>query len=105
MKVTIVRGGGIAGISTTTSLQSTALSPERARELEQKVRDAGLLGAGGADAGSSPAPASAPPHPDDLLYSITVEADGGERTARFTDSALPPAVRSLVEWIDSIASA
>lgn len=99
VKVTIVRGGGIAGIATTTRLRSSDLSPPEAGELERRVREAGLLEAG---AGS---PVVAPSHPDDLLYSIAVEEGGEERTARFTDSGMPPAVRSLVEWIDSIASA
>jgi hypothetical protein len=98
MKVAIVRGGGFAGMTTTTRLETSALAPPQAAELEAKVRAAGLLQ-------PTAPPSGPPPHADDLLYEIDVEEGGEELEHRFRDSSLPEGVRSLVEWVDSIASA
>lgn len=96
MKLAIVRGGGLAGISTTTSLRSDSLPAAEAEELESKARGASLLSA------PIPSPA-APNHPDGLLYEITVDHDGQQHTHRFTDASLPDEVRSLIEWVDARA--
>jgi flavin-dependent dehydrogenase len=95
MKVAIVRGGGVAGIATATRLDAAALVPPQAAELEAKVREAGLLKPPAA------APSSPPPHPDDLLYEVSVEDGGEEHRHRYRDSELPDSVRSLVEWVGS----
>jgi hypothetical protein len=99
MRVAIVRGGGFAGMTTTTRLETSALAPPQAAELEAKVRAAGLLQP------AATAPSGPPPHPDDLLYEIDVEDGGEEFEHRYRDSELPESVRSLVELVDSIASA
>jgi hypothetical protein len=94
MRVTVERGGGIAGFVTTTAIRSDALPPAAERELSEQVTAAGLL--------TMPEP-SAPParQPDQLLYAIGVEAEGRARTLRFSDANLPEDVRRLIAWIDA----
>jgi hypothetical protein len=94
MKLSVVRGGGLAGIVTKTEVTSDAMSPEEANALHDKVAQAGLL-----------EPAQAPPsgqrHPDELSYELTVEHAGRHRTLRVSESSMPEAVRALVAWADS----
>jgi hypothetical protein len=94
MKLAIVRGGGLAGIATTTRLHAAALPPKEAEKLEAKVRSSTLLS-------PQPEPPPAPSHPDDLLYEVTVDEGDKEHTARFNDENLPDEVRSLIEWVDA----
>jgi len=95
MRLAVVRGGGLAGMVTKTELASDALSAEDADALHEKVEQAGLLE-------SHEAPATEPAHPDELTYEVTIEHEGRHRTVRATESAMPEAVRALVDWADSL---
>jgi hypothetical protein len=95
MHLSIIRGGGLAGITTKTELSSDDLSPEDATALREKVERAGLV-----DAQEPPAPG--PPSPDELSYEFTVEDEGVHRTVRMTDSTMPEKVQSLLAWVDSL---
>ena len=90
MKVSIVRGGGLAGVARQTTLDDADLPPDAAAEFREKVAAA----RGPLDAGPAP-----PSHPDEMLYELTL-SDGEEGTVRFSDMSLPDPVRQLVEWVD-----
>ncbi|HEY1278747.1 MAG TPA: protealysin inhibitor emfourin [Acidimicrobiales bacterium] len=92
MKVTVVRGGGIAGMTTRTQLDSNALPAGEAQTLSSFVQGAAL----GEQAKTPPATT-----PDDLLYEISVEDAGTQVTQRFSEGSLPEDIRQLVQWIDS----
>jgi hypothetical protein len=78
---------------TTTVADTAVLAPENANALREKVREAGLLDA---------PPDTGPAMPDAQSYEITVD-DGGERhRAVFSDGNVPPGVRALISWIDSV---
>ena len=94
MKLTILRGGGLAGITRQTELASEALPSGEATKLHELVEGAGLLG--------EAAPREAPPgHPDEMSYEVIVEHEGEARTQRFTEQTLPDPVRRLIASIDS----
>jgi hypothetical protein len=93
MKLSVVRGGGIAGMTTRTELSSESLPPADARALEQKVAGSGLL-----DMPSEPAPRAATP--DEFQYELTVDHDAGSHTVRVPEGDLPDGVRSLIEWAE-----
>ena len=96
MKLTVIRGGGFAGLSTQAELSSDALPPAEATKLSELVEGAGLLEE------PEPAPREAPPaHPDELSYEVSVEHEGRAQTLRFTEQTLPESVRSLIAWVDS----
>src|SRR4029077_15692220 len=95
MKSEIVRGGGLAGLTTRTELETDALASEPAHTLAAHVRGAGLLGA--------PPPAPPDPaerYPDELLYEVTAHHQGHVRTARYSEAQLPEEVRRLIAWVD-----
>jgi hypothetical protein len=94
MKVEIVRGGGISGLTDRTRLDSEALSAEDTSALEKLVRGSSLLA-------SPPRDASPPQHPDELLYAVPVSDGERERTHGFSEEDLPEGVAALVEWVDS----
>jgi emfourin len=92
VKVSVVRGGGLAGISTRTELSAADLAEHDARTFAEKVRAAGLRegheGTGRAG-------------PDQTLYEVVLD-DGREPVrSRFTDDDIPDGVRRLVEWVDA----
>ncbi|KAA9161647.1 hypothetical protein FPZ12_014165 [Amycolatopsis acidicola] len=93
LKVTVVRGGGITGLVVTTVADSDALAPADAETLGRKVREAGLLDA---------LPGVGEPLPDAQTYEITVDF-GRQRThAVVADGAMPPGVRALLSWVESV---
>jgi hypothetical protein len=94
MKLSVVRGGGLAGMATETELASSALPPEEAHVLGEKVEQSGLLNLASDQA-------SKPSHPDEFQYELTVDHDGGSHTVRLPEGALPDGVRSLFEWADA----
>jgi hypothetical protein len=94
MKLSVKRGGGLAGIATRTDLSSTSLPPAEARRLDEKVSESGLLS-------MTPQPESSPARPDELQYELTVDLDGDSHTVRLSEGALPDPVRSLIEWADA----
>jgi Emfourin len=92
MRVSVVRGGGLGGLARTTTADTDRLAPADRQELAALVRQAGLLDA--------PAPASpGEPEPDRFTYTVTVEDQGHERRARFSERSLPGEVRNLINWV------
>lgn len=88
MKLSITRGGGVAGIATRTELASDALPPDAAQALKEKAKAV------------APAPPARTRQPDEMLYTVRVEHDDTATEAHYTDSTLPEEVRSLIEWAD-----
>jgi hypothetical protein len=88
VKLSITRGGGLAGVPIQTELVSDELPPDAAQELEAHAK--------------AVVPAAAPRSrsPDEMLYTVRIEADDGVREAHYTDSTLPEEVRSLIAWTD-----
>ena len=89
----MVRGGGLAGISTRTELDADALPPHEADTLAGLVDRAGLRGG---------VPARPPlPRADQQLYEIEVTDNEAEARSRFGEDDLPDEVRELVAWVDA----
>lgn len=95
MRVSIVRGGGIAGVNRTTAAESERLSPDDAQELRARVTRAGLFDLPQDLAGTSR-------QPDEMSYAVTVEDGGRTRTVVMTDATAPDEVRSLISWLDAV---
>jgi hypothetical protein len=85
VNVSIIRGGGMAGIATRTQLASEALPPGEGRRLEELASAV----APASDAGGAS-------HPDETLYKVVVDGV----TATHTETTLPEPVRALIDYID-----
>jgi hypothetical protein len=94
MKVSIVRGGGVAGLVTTTAIDSDSLSAEQARALTTQVEEAGVFDL-------PPQLIGEADHPDQLTYSLTVEDVDRAHTVVMTEDALPESIRTLISWVES----
>jgi hypothetical protein len=84
VKVSIIRGGGLAGVATRTQLASDALpaeAGERLRALASAVTPAD-------DAGGRA--------PDETLYRVDIDGV----TSTHTETTLPEPVRALIEFVD-----
>jgi hypothetical protein len=95
MKVSIVRGGGFAGLVTVITVDSASLTPEDAAMLRAKVEQAGLFGPPGRGDGPDP-------RPDRFDYEVTVEDQGQVRTARVSETGLSGPLRSLISYVSSL---
>ena len=89
MKVSIVRGGGLAGLVKTTAVDADALSPDDAQRLREKVQEAGIFDLPGEIT-------SGAEQKDRFSYAVTVEDAGREHTVLANEEALPESVRELV---------
>jgi hypothetical protein len=95
MKVSVVRGGGVAGIVQTTIADSEALAPDDAEVLRAKVDEAGFFDLP-PDAGGSPG------GPDRFVYAVTVEDDDRAHTVRRAEPDLPDGLGELIAWVSSV---
>jgi hypothetical protein len=86
VNVSIVRGGGIAGVATRTQLASDALPPEEGRRLQELA------------AAVEPAADAGERHPDELVYKITISSG---TTAIYTETTLPEPARALIDFVSA----
>jgi hypothetical protein len=92
VKISIVRGGGLAGVVTATTLNVADLSEQDAAMLHDRVNQAELL--------SLPEHSqSAPPQPDSFYYELTVEDKHRRHTVRLGEQDLSPQLRELITWV------
>ena len=100
MKVSVVRGGGLAGLLETTTADSERLGGDDAARLRRKVEEAGFFdlpgdvpragGVGGADR---------------FHYAVTVEDADRAHTVRRAEPDLPEALQALIDWVGSVPGA
>ncbi|GAA2989000.1 protealysin inhibitor emfourin [Streptosporangium longisporum] len=95
MKVSIVRGGGIAGLVTVVTADSASLSRPEAAELRARVERAGLTG-------EPPPPPPVTARPDRFDYELTVEDEGGVHTVRASEGTLSAPLRALISYVTSL---
>jgi Emfourin len=93
MKVSVVRGGGVSGLVTVTSVDSQTLSPKDAETLAGMIEEAALDG--------PEADPSGLPVPDELQVAVTLEDGPRSRTVSWAEHDLPGPLRSLVAWVSA----
>ncbi|GAP54857.1 protealysin inhibitor emfourin [Arthrobacter sp. 92] len=93
MKLTIRRGGGIAGIVRRTELDDKDLSSEDADAFAREVDRARMRELEKPDI----------PHhlPDAQLYETVLEDADNQIRLNYTDETLPEDVRQLIQWVDN----
>jgi hypothetical protein len=92
MKVSIVRGGGLAGLVTATTVNTEDLGPADAESLRTRVAAARLPEL------AQPS-AQAPSQPDRFSYEVTVEDGADRQTVRVREQDAPAQVRDLIRWV------
>ena len=92
MKVSVVRGGGLAGVATATTLDSDDLSEPDAETLRANVEAAQL---------NQLVPGHGPSQPDRFSYEVTV-ADGDQhQTIRVREQDLSAQLRDLITTVQT----
>jgi hypothetical protein len=94
VKVSIVRGGGVSGLVTVTTVDSQTLSSEDANTLAAMIEEAKAFD--GPDVG--PGSRSSP---DEFQVAVTLEDGARRRTVTAAEHDLPSELRSLVAWVSS----
>jgi hypothetical protein len=94
VKVSVVRGGGVSGLVTVTTVDSQTLSADDAKTLARMVDEA--------DAFNAPdVTATHGAGPDEFQVSVTFEDATRNRTVTAAEHDLPSRLRSLVDWVSS----
>jgi hypothetical protein len=94
-RVRVTRSGGFVGASRTVEVDLSALPLEVARGLERLVAEAAEAGPGKAPAG----PHATGPGADRFEYEVAVETDGGWRSERAGEAAMPPQLKALIDRV------
>lgn len=94
LRVSITRGGGLAGLVITTAVDTSTLTEKDAATLREMVRAANLEHV-------VPSSTSAA-IPDEQTYEITVESEEISRTVVMSERDLTAAIRSLMAWVESV---
>ena len=100
MKVSVVRGGGLAGVLETTTADSERLGDDEAIQLRRKVDDAAFFDLP-ADVPRAPEAGTAGGGADRFHYAVTVEDDDRAHTVRRAEADLPAALGALIAWVGS----
>jgi hypothetical protein len=95
MRVSIIRGGGFAGLVKTITVDSARLSPQDAVTLAAKVEEARLFD-------YPPEGTTGAGKPDAFTFLVTIEDRRRRHRVAFEEESLPRGVRSLISWIGSI---
>jgi hypothetical protein len=98
MKVSVVRGGGLAGVVETTIADSGRLSAGDAARLRRKVDEAGFFELTG-DAARSGSAA------DRFHYAVTVEDGDRAHTVRRAEADVPDGLEALIDWVRTVPGA
>ena len=91
MKVSVVRGGGVAGMARLSEIDGDALGAGDRAALQELLDKSGVA--------TTPATTRAPAHADEMAYEIRVQGAGEPVVARFGESDLPDGARALMAWI------
>ena len=96
MRISFERTGGFAGIRLATTVDSAALSPEEAAQLRTLVDNAKFF--------SLPARIKTTASgADRFQYTVTVETLDQRHTVVVDESAAPPELRPLLNWLTTTA--
>ena len=90
MKVRFTQSGGFAGLVKGCEVDTTTLSPQNAKELEQLVKAAAISGSGEFLSRSGR---------DLQQYEITIEDGNRKASVIFDDQSVPQSVKPLVGYL------
>jgi len=94
MKIKFERSGGITGITTNFSADTSLFSPTESDQIHQLINEAGFFDL---PAQSAPPPKGAA---DYFEYVITVEKEGRQAyTIKTTDITMPPTLKPLINFL------
>jgi emfourin len=95
VKISIVRGGGLAGMVTTTSLDTDDLTGPDKAALRAKVDQAAV------HQSHRRGTERTPTQPDRFSYELTIEDNGRRQTLRIRDQDLSPELHDLITWVQN----
>ena len=90
MKISFVQSGGFVGLRRGCELDTAALAPDMAQELERIAKTSGILTSGVFFSESGR---------DLQQYDITIDDGNSEISVTFDDETLPLAAQSLVDYL------
>jgi hypothetical protein len=96
MRIVLKRSGGFAGISQTMSISTDQMPAVEAQKVTSLVQQAGFFAL-------PPVIDSAQPGADRFQYQITVENEQGAHTVQVDESAVPPGLQPLLDWMKNSA--
>lgn len=98
MKITLTRSGGFTGIPQKKIIDTTTLSPEKAKEIEKLVHQSDLFTP---QRGQTHRSAPTTAQPDRFTYNISIDHQGINRTTDIHESSLNSQTRKLIEYLQN----
>jgi hypothetical protein len=92
MRIHFERSGGFAGRRVQHTIDTATLPPEKAREVEGLVEASNFF----ALPPHGPTPAQGA---DRFQYRLTVADDDRQHAVQFSEAAVPPEARALLDWV------
>jgi hypothetical protein len=96
MRIQFERSGGLAGMRLAVTVDSAALPPDEARDLQQMVQAARLLEL-------PPVLTAAKAGADQFCYRLAVEDGGGQHAVEACEAAVPEGLRPLIRYLTTKA--
>ncbi|MCA9872910.1 MAG: hypothetical protein KC441_04630 [Anaerolineales bacterium] len=96
MKIDFERSGGFGGLRTAVTINTAALSPEKAQQLQDMVEAASFFEL---PASLSEAASGA----DQFYYRLTIASQEREHSVEMSDTAAPEAIRPLLRELTLLA--
>ncbi|MEN6439519.1 MAG: protealysin inhibitor emfourin [Syntrophobacter sp.] len=96
IRLTLIRSGGVAGITSRISINSVDLAPEKVGKLEQLLDKSEFF--------RLPEKIGSP-QPDHFQYRLEIEANGRRHSVTATGGTMPDGLRELIQWIHAEGSA
>lgn len=92
MHIKFERSGGFAGMRLTAAIDPKALPPQETTKVQEMVEGAKFFEL-------PPAVTSKNPGADRFRYKVTVETKERTHTVEIDESAMPPSLRPLLDWL------
>lgn len=96
MKISLERHGGFAGIRLATQMDTASMDPGEAHQVQEMVAAADFFNLPAVLLPSKP-------RPDEFQYTLTVETGDRHHTVKVSESAAPPALQKLLQYLTGVA--
>lgn len=91
MRVTVQRSGGFTGIPLIKSIDGASMSPQEETQLRKMIDEADFF--------QLPSTIQTIPEPDRFQYQITIEQEGKSHSVTCAETAIPPKLKPLLNWL------
>jgi|WetSurSiteA1Bulk_404760.scaffolds.fasta_scaffold05147_2 hypothetical protein len=91
MRIDFKRSGGFAGLRMSKTIDTNSLNPDESKRVINLVESSGFFDLSPTISGTGA---------DRYRYHLTIDWDGRKHSVQIDESAIPPKLVPLIEWIE-----